>query len=338
MVVLNSRSFKLLLKNIYRIFNAQIKSSVNEDISILVKLDNHPWNYLCECGDASDLTIKEIQDCNAIFISHTHIDHFVNFDAVIRHQIGIERRVVICGPENISKHVQARLKSYTWNLIQKGSIIYEIREVVSENKIVVYEIEPPFWELIKIGEQDNNILFEEKSFTVSSVILDHKTPTLAYKFKENETLKIDIQKSGFKGGKWVKGLKDAFINKDNNAVISIDEKDYQAHELYHLLHIQEGDSVGVIMDHAANHENHSKIKDHFWKCRQVFIESFYKEADQELAALNFHSFSTQSGKIMSETEVDEPIPVHFSRKYKEHDLKELMQEFESEAYKNKNPN
>ena len=83
-------------------FEAEIKSKREEDISILVKLDNHPWNYLCECCNASNLTIKEIQNTNAIFISHTHIDHFVNFDTVIRHQIGIQRRVVICGPKGIA--------------------------------------------------------------------------------------------------------------------------------------------------------------------------------------------------------------------------------------------
>lgn len=60
-------------------FNAEVKSKIEEDICILVNLDNHPWNYLCECGNASDLTVKEVQNSNAIFISHTHIDHFVNF-------------------------------------------------------------------------------------------------------------------------------------------------------------------------------------------------------------------------------------------------------------------
>lgn len=310
-------------------FKAEVKSKIEEDICILVKLDNHPWNYLCECGDASDLTVKEVQNSNAIFISHTHIDHFVNFDAVIRHQIGIQRRIIICGPKGIAKQVQSKIKSYTWNLIEEGSIIYEIRELLSENEINVFEVEPPLWQLKEKGVIQTNIIFEEKSFFVTAILLNHKIPTLAYKFKENDTIKIDIQASGFKGGKWVQELKDAFEKNDDTKVISIEGKDYHASELFHLLHLQEGDSVGIIMDHAANEENHAKIKEHFFKSRKVFIESFYKREDKEQAELNYHSYSSMSGRIMRQTEVREPVPVHFSRKYKEDEIKLLIEEFET---------
>ncbi len=309
-------------------FKAEVKSKIEEDICILVNLDNHPWNYLCECGNASDLTVKEVQNSNAIFISHTHIDHFVNFDTVIRHQIGIQRRIIICGPKGIAKQVQSKIQSYTWNLIEKGAIIYEIREVVSEYEIHVFEVEPPVWELIEKGVIQTNVIFEEKSFFVTAILLNHKIPTLAYKFKEHDSIKIAIQASGFKGGKWVQELKDAFEQNENTKVISIEGNDYQASELFHLLHVQEGDSVGIIMDHAANEENHSKIKEHFFNSRKVFIESFYKIEDKEQAALNYHSYSSMSGKIMRQTQVSEPVPVHFSRKYQEDEIKLLIEEFE----------
>lgn len=65
-------------------FQAEIKSKEDEDICILVRPDNHPWNYLCDCGDASGLTVKECQDTRAIFISHTHFDHFCNFDWILQ--------------------------------------------------------------------------------------------------------------------------------------------------------------------------------------------------------------------------------------------------------------
>jgi ribonuclease Z len=90
-------------------FNAEIKSKIGEDICILVKPDNHPWNYICECGDASGLTVKETHNANAVFISHTHIDHFVAFDNVVRHQIGIQRKVIICGPKGIAQQVQSKI-------------------------------------------------------------------------------------------------------------------------------------------------------------------------------------------------------------------------------------
>jgi len=76
-------------------FLPEVKSKFNEDISILIKLDNYSSNFICECGDASDLTVKECQNTEAIFVSHTHIDHFINFDFILRHQIGIGRRKMV---------------------------------------------------------------------------------------------------------------------------------------------------------------------------------------------------------------------------------------------------
>lgn len=313
-------------------FNPEIKSNIGEDISILVRLDNHPWNYICECGDASNLTVKEIQNTNAIFISHTHIDHFINFDTIIRHQIGTQRKVTICGPKNIAIQVQSKVRSYTWNLIKKGAITYEIREVLTENEIKIYQIEPPLWQLKEIGVIKENIIFKEKSFHVTCTILDHKTPSLAYKFKENDAVKIDLKNSNFKGGTWVKELKDSFNTPVDGLTINIEDKKFKAKDLFHLLQIRKGDSIGIIMDHLANKENHAKIMNHFFACRKVFIECFYKKEDKQQAELNFHSYSSMSGKVMYEAKVEEAIPVHFSRKYEKDEIIELINEFENEFH------
>lgn len=310
-------------------FQAEVKSRINEDISILVKKDNHPWNYLCECGDARDLTVKEVQNCKAVFISHTHIDHFVNFDSVIRHQIGIQRRIVICGPKHIAKQVESKLKSYTWNLIEKGSIIYEIRELISENEIRIFEIEPPIWELKEIDVQKGNEIFKDKSFSVQAILLDHKIPTMAYKFIEEDSINIDIAQSGYKGGKWVADLKTAFINGKTEDVLMVENKAIKAQDQFHLLTVKKGHTLGIIMDHAAEPNNHSKIETHFNSCDTVFIESFYKEEDKDLADKNHHSYSKASARIMKTSKVKNPIPVHFSRKYSSEEINELVEEFNS---------
>lgn len=315
-------------------FIPEIKSNIGEDICLLVKLSNHPWNYICECGDASGLTVKEAQNTHAVFISHTHIDHFVNFDTILRHQIGINRKVIICGPAGIAKQVQARIKSYTWNLIQEDAIIYEIREVLSDNEVKVFELKPPMWKLVETRSAEGNILLKEESFKVSFILLDHKIPTLAYKFEENDTVKIDLQSSDFPPGKWVKDLKTAFENDAPEQPISVNGIACVAGDLFHLMHIQKGDSLGIIMDHAAHSENHERIAHHFSGCNTVFIESFYKDKDKEQAVVNFHSYASMSGKIMREAKIGNAIPVHFSRKYKEEDIRELVAEFEK-SWKNK---
>jgi ribonuclease Z len=319
-------------------FKVELKSLPQEDICLKINLDNHPGIYLCECGEASLLEVKDCHDTKAIFISHTHIDHFIHFDFILRHQLGLKKRVVICGPLGIAQQVQSKIRAYTWNLIEASSIIYEIREIIDECSFQQFELSPPFWELMSLGIRSDQKLYEEPGFSVDYAILDHKTPSISYLFQEYDSLSLDLSDSSYVGGPWVKSLKTAFLEKNETAWIAIDGKKHLAGELFHLLQIKKGHSIGIIMDHAANAENHAKIKALFEECDLVYIESFFKAEDQALATQHFHSYSLASAKIMQECGVKTAIPVHFSRKYKQVQVQELIAEFYDQAPKSLNTN
>ncbi|MCL9805017.1 MBL fold metallo-hydrolase [Flavobacterium amniphilum] len=310
-------------------FTSEIKSKRGEDICLLIKPDNYSYNFICECGDASELTVKECQNTEAVFISHTHIDHFANFDTILRHQIGIQRRVIICGPAGITKQVQSKIQAYQWNLISDDAILYEVREIKEDNSIVCSEIKPASWEITPLTKE-LDCLYSNDKFTVEFVQLDHKTSSVAYLFKERDTVKIDLNKSDFKGGAWVNELKNAFMAKQDDTVIKIDANEFKAKDLYHLLEIKKGDSLGVIMDHAAHQDNHAAITKVFENCNTVYIESFYKAEDKEQAQQNFHSYSLESARVMKKCNVQNAIPVHFSRKYNEDDVEMILEEFTNE--------
>ncbi len=308
-------------------FLPELKSKIGEDISILIKLDNHSFNYICDCGDASELTVKDCQNTKAIFISHTHIDHFINFDFILRHQIGLGQRVIICGPKGITQQVQSKIRGYQWNLIEENAITYEIREIETEGSVRRSEMIPPKWDIQPLEPRLETGIYSNDRFEVNYVILDHKTDAIAYLFKEKDSVNIDISQSDFKGGAWINQLKIAFQAGQDTLPINIAGTPYPARELYHLLTVKSGDSLGVIMDHAANEANHQKIIDLFLNCSKVFIESFYKSSDKALADANYHSYSVASGTIMKVCNVGTAIPVHFSRRYTEEEVKQLEKEF-----------
>ncbi|BAP29974.1 uncharacterized protein CHSO_0937 [Chryseobacterium sp. StRB126] len=304
---------------------AEIKSLLKEDISILIKVPNSGKHYLCDCGEASLLTVKEAQTLSAIFISHTHIDHFANFDGIFRHQIGSGEKVVICGPKNIHQQIEARLKSYTWNLIAENAIGYEICEIVSKEEINVYSLRPPYWTHEFVKTQD--FLFEDEYVHVDFAILDHKTDSIAYLFKEKDSVTFHENTSDFKKGKWISELKKAFENNISDQEIEIEGTLYKSSDLFHLLTRNEGYKLGVIMDHAVDEDNYQKIKTVFNQADMVYIETFYKDTDQEFAKINYHSFASASGKIMKDCKVKEAIPIHFSRRYTENDQQEIETAF-----------
>lgn len=303
----------------------EVKSKLGEDVCIAIYPDNCKWNYIVDCGEASLLTVKDCLNAKAIFISHTHIDHFINFDQIMRHQVGSKERYIICGPKNIALQIQAKLRAFTWNLVEDDAVIYEIREIISEHEIQVYEMKPANWELVLVAERKN--LYDDERVVVNFTILDHKTDVIAYHFKDNDSINIDVSRVPHKPGKWINELKQAYIANDDAKSISIEEEEFLAKELFHYLKVEKGNTLGVIFDHAAHEENHSKIKQLFLECDTVLIETFYKDEDKEKALLNYHSYASQSGKIMFKSRVKKAIPVHFSRKYTEEDISQIELDF-----------
>ena len=81
------------------------------------------------------------------------------------------------------------------------------------------------------------------------------------------------------------------------------------------------------MDHAVDERNYEKMRTVFTEADKVYIETFYKDLDQEFAKLNYHSFASASGKIMNACKVKEAIPIHFSRRYTESDQQEIETAF-----------
>lgn len=306
------------------------KSNVNEDVCILLRFANHKWNYLCDCGEAKNLTIADCLNTNAIFISHTHIDHFINFDKIIRHQIGVNRTVTICGPENIARNVQSKLRGYIWNLISSKSVKYEVREIKNNNKIEIYELVPPEWNLVKITESSGENIFENEVFSVQYAILDHKTPVIAYLFKEHD--KVKIEEFSYSPGKWINQLKKAYLENNINEEIIIEDVKYLSKDLFNLLYKVEGYSVGVVMDHIASEENHEKICKLFNKADELYIECYYLDEDKQLALENYHSTAKESGQVAKIAKVKKVNPIHFSRRYREQVetlITECISEFEN---------
>lgn len=302
-----------------------LKNKHNEDICLMIQADNHKWNYLCDCGFASDLTVKDCRDLNAVFISHTHIDHFIHFDFLIRHLLGCQRTVTICGPAGLAKNVQAKLRGFTWNLVtaEDNPVTFEVRELHEGNQIVSYLLTAPDWELKVIQREQTSksstkltpIVFQNEAFTVRYTLLDHGIPSVAYLFEELPKLKINMKTCPYRGGKWVRELKAAYLDQNPTAQIDVHGGMMEAQDLFEYLELQKGYQVGYIMDHLACEANHEKICALFQNCDEVYMESYYAQEDYELAIKNNHSTAQISGELAKRAGFKKLIPAHFSRRY-----------------------
>jgi ribonuclease Z len=301
---------------------------------VLVRTDSARWNYLCDCGLASELSVRECLETLAVFISHTHIDHFIDFDRLIRHQVGTGRLVTVCGPKDIQQHVSSKLRGYNWNLVQQGeetNASYLIHELVAEQKMVRWKLEAPEWLPVFLDETTpSDCIFQGESFDVHATLLDHGTPCVAYLFEEHPRSTFLIEQSPYPPGPWIKALQAAWKHDLPEEQIAVNDRNIKAQDLFYLLEKQPSQKLGYVMDHAATPDNHAKIEALFYKADVVYVECYYPESEYELAVRNNHSTAKRSGEICGRIGIKNPIPVHFSRRY--HSDENLMQEILTEFH------
>lgn len=309
-----------------------IKNRIDEDICLMLNFSNHSYNYLCDCGIASDLTVKDCRDTAAIFVSHTHIDHFINFNGIVRHQLAIGRRVVVCGGRSIAKNVQCQLLSFSWDLLayDEKAVEYEVREISDTGAVDYYLLQTPKWELQHLRREEQvERIYENEFFFVRFALLDHGIKTVAYCFEEQPRTKLDTQALGYKAGAWVRDLLAAYEAGDEAAIINVHGQEVAAGEMFGALERKRGFSTVYVIDHAATEANFERIRQ---LCAggvdELFIECYYAADDWEFAQKNNHSIAPLSGKIAREVGAKKATPVHFSRRYHEEEERaRIMAEF-----------
>jgi ribonuclease Z len=313
---------------------ATLKSLPGEDICLQISLPNRRWSYLCDCGYASQLTIKDCKNTEGIFISHTHLDHFSHFDTVFRHQLPVPRKVVISGPKGIAHHLQHKLLAYNWEAltVEDEAVFYEVREIVREGEINIYELNAPLWHLNFLREYKSLEIYENEAISVKYRVLNHKIDCIAYVFEEKPKIRLS-EASPYPPGSWVSELKKAYKQKNKDAFIEIGQKKIRAETLFPYLSFEGGDKIAYVMDHLPSPENHQKIIELCQGADSLFIEAYFKHCELDLALHHHHSTAKLSGQVARLAQAKQLFPVHFSRRYKGAEIEEIIAEC-LESFKN----
>jgi ribonuclease Z len=321
-----------------------IHSLVNspfEDPSLFIRVIREKRAFLFDIGSINTLKPGNLQKITDVFVTHTHIDHFIGFDTLLRALLRRETPLRVYGPLNISDCVEGKLKGYTWNLIKEYPIKIEVF-CIKGDKIFTssFHAENSF------KRTDNNTIYEfngiilkEPQFTIKAIQLDHQVPCLAFSIEEEFHININkasLKEMGLPVGPWLSDFKKAIREHrpaDTEFVVS--KKRYKLEQLKDIATITRGQKISYVTDVSMNDGNIKKIIDFVSGSDTLYCEAYFMEKDMERALNRFHLTSKVTGKIAKEAKVKNLVVMHFSPKYKNNPdspADEAMKEFKNSGY------
>ena len=287
---------------------------------------------LFDMGDLHPLSPRKILKISHIFVTHTHMDHFIGFDHLLRIILGRDKALSLFGPPSIIDHVGNKLASYTWNLVENYSNNWSLKitEVhPTGRKTACFRCQSGFQrEEFNWAESSNSILLDEPAFRVRTIMLDHKIPCLAFSLEEKQhvnILKTHLEKMGLPVGPWLKQLKEAVMREEPDEMLvrvwwkekdKVKERKIPLGKLKaNIIKIVPGQKITYVADVIYNEDNAQKIIELAKGSDMLFIESSFLQRDARLAREKFHLTAQQAGHLARQAEVKHLVPFHFSPKY-----------------------
>ncbi|HTZ39934.1 MAG TPA: MBL fold metallo-hydrolase [Syntrophales bacterium] len=332
-------------------FSARLVNDPFGDPALYLDMRYRREALLFDLGDLRDLPPRMILKINHIFVTHTHMDHFIGFDEVLRICLGREKHLFLYGPPGFINNVEGKLGAYTWNLVENYA---------NDFRMVVTELHPQRKETAIFACRDafrpvreketvpfNGTILERDAYTVKGTFLDHRMPCLAFCLEEKRRINVmknALAEMGLPGGAWINALKDSIYREepddkpfrawwkgeDRKTV----ERMYPLGELKgKLTRVTPGQKIVYISDVICSPGNVERIVEFARGADVLFIEACFLEEDRQRADEKYHLTARQAGRLARLAGVKRFSLFHHSPKYRgmeERFVEEAMEAFLAE--------
>lgn len=319
-------------------FHARPINNIFEDPCVYIKILREKRALLLDLGFIGRLELGNILKITDVFVTHTHMDHFMGFDTLLRSLLRRESPLRIYGPENIISCVEGKLKGYTWNLIKEYPITLEVHAINSDFiECVRFSASNEFRKEHILEKKFNGVIVDEPFLRVKGLLLTHQIPVMAYSIEEDIHIninKVALFEKGLPVGPWLSEFKKAIREKKRveekgqvfeEKIFNFDDKTYTLSELTDIATITKGQKISYVMDISPTDENIEKIIRFVANSNILFCEAYFLEKDKERAFQRHHLTAAIAGRIAKEANVENLHIMHFSPKYR-HNVEELYKE------------
>lgn len=315
------------------LFEARLVNDAFGDPGVYVDFRDERRALLFDLGDITVLPPRKLLRLSHVFVSHTHMDHFVGFDQLLRVLLGRKDGIVLFGGPGFVTQVEHKLRAYTWNVVHRYTVefVIDAREIGIDGRgqrarfssRTGFAREPcaPF-------ECSGDVLHDEALFRVRCRFVDHEMPCLAFAVEEKarpRVAKDRLAALGVSTGPWLRELKLAILaGAPAHTPIHLRWRDRLGeHEMTRsvgelsdiILDVAPGLRIGVVTDLRYTEANRRTLAALVAGVDQLFIESVFLDADLAHALRKNHLTARQAGQIAREVGARSVVPFHFSPRY-----------------------
>lgn len=306
------------------VFHPELVNGDTGDPALFVDFQFMNMAFLIDLGDLSFLAPRKMLRLHSVFVSHTHMDHFIGFDRLLRILLGREKTVHFFGPPGFMVQVGAKLSAYTWNLVgnYSANLALIVNELHPDGRCERARFEsrrkfiPAFLEGAEISE---GILIDEPLYRIRTAFLDHAIPCLAFSIEEKSHANIwksRLEEFGLAPGPWLRELREAVLRRDpDDTPIHVYGREMTLGQLWPAVRIVPGQRISYVTDARYDRANLERIVNLADCSDLLFIEAMFLQEDRLHAEKKRHLTAWQAGEIGRLARAKCIVPFHFSPRY-----------------------
>ena len=317
-------------------FSSFLINDVFGDPGLFVEVRWSKRAMLFDLGHNDALGPARLLRARDIFISHTHMDHFIGFDTVLRVALGRGKTLRLYGPPGLIGNVHGKLRGYTWNLVDGYPLTITVQEFHADTSRSATFLatdgfqrhDAPEISFTCTGRDGCFRILDNPMFTVQAVALNHRIPCFAYSLHEQFHVNINKERlhdAGLPVGYWLKEVKQyLWQGKPDDFRFQAtlyhehrkEEREFLLGEVRErFVTISRGQKIAYVVDARYDEENESKIVSLAQGADIFYCEAPYLDQDADKAGNRYHLTARQAGVMAKKAGVRELAVFHFSPRY-----------------------
>jgi len=304
-------------------FRPRLLNGQTGDPALLLNLRWQGRALLVDLGRIDRTPAPVLLSIEAVFVSHTHMDHFMGFDQLLRVFLARDATLRLYGPAGLADCVEGKLAGYTWNLTEEYPFAIEVTDIGErETTDWRFAAQRRFErELLGPPRPFTGVVLADPVFTVEAVPLDHRIVSMAYAVTERTHLNVRadaLAASGLRPGRWLNVLKDAVragAPADTPIEVVPGGRRSLAALREELLVTTPGQKIAYVVDALFSPANVAKVTRLAAGADILFCEAPFLEEDIEQATRRYHLTAAQAGALGRAAGVRRLQVFHFSPRY-----------------------